>query len=43
MLAPLRITRSGTKLRVTVPSAGTMRLTGAGVRAVSAALARRAR
>ena len=34
-LAPLRIKRSGAKLRITVPSAGTLRLTGAGVRTVS--------
>ena len=34
-LAPLRITRTGARLRVTVPSAGTLRLTGAGVRTVS--------
>ena len=34
-LTPLRIPRTGAKLRVTVPSAGTLRLTGAGVRTVS--------
>jgi hypothetical protein len=32
---PMRVRRNGTKLRVTVPSAGTIRLTGAGVRTVS--------
>lgn len=35
MLAPLRIKRTGAKLRVTVPAAGTLRLSGTGVRTIS--------